>query len=604
MEKLLYLFVVAVIFLMPFTALSVSNSEPYTYFSMGYYYLYNNDLKMAKIQFKLCLESEKKPDPVIYTILSEISDMLGEKEEAEMYVTKALELDPDNEIALQFKTMFSMEKKEYEEAIIYIDRLLKKQPFNLQYLFYITEIYSVLEEDDKLIDVYIKILQINPDLIDIHLDLGYLYVKKGMLGLAKQEYQKVLEHEPENERAIFYLAYISLSEGNNNEALFYFRKLNDRDLLNDEMLKDYAVNLFIENQNPEPVLERIKNKENVNNITKAIQFFIDGNFDKAKEFFEMDIKENPDSIAGYTGLIRIAKIKKNLDMEKKWRFVLAGSYYNLHHFKKSLDEARRVKEIDPSFLENRYLMGDIYNNLGMVNEAIEEYEYFKKFSKEKGDIHIKLGLNYDEIGNHEESVNNFLLAIELFPENGELYYYLGIEYRILEDYENAVTTFRKAIELNEDNAYYYFNLGVSFERLEKIDEAIVYLDKSIQLDDTNAVALNYLGYLLADKGIRLYEAKELIEKALAKDPDNGAYLDSIGWVYYKLSEYEKAQEYLESAVKHMDVSEDENYLIYEHLGDTYNQIGLYKEAIGAWEKALQMKYVEEIQLKINRLTEK
>jgi tetratricopeptide (TPR) repeat protein len=189
----------------------------------------------------------------------------------------------------------------------------------------------------------------------------------------------------------------------------------------------------------------------------------------------------------------------------------------------------------------------------------------------------------------------------LYPEDHELYYYLGIEYRILKEYENAISAFLNATQLKDDNAYYYFNLGVSYERLGKIDDAIFYLDKSIQLDGANAMALNYLGYLLADKGIRLYEAKEFIEKALTIDPDNGAYLDSIGWVHYRLSDYGKAKEYLERAIQFMDITEEENYLIYEHLGDTYNKIGLYNEAIDAWEKALEMRFVDEIQFKIEKL---
>jgi tetratricopeptide (TPR) repeat protein len=107
--------------------------------------------------------------------------------------------------------------------------------------------------------------------------------------------------------------------------------------------------------------------------------------------------------------------------------------------------------------------------------------------------------------------------------------------------------------------------------------------------------------LLADKGIRLEEAKGLIEKALAVDPENGAYLDSIGWVYFKLLDYEKAREYLEKAVLNMDSSEEENYVIYDHLGDTYQKLGLRSKAIDAWKKALELKYMEEIRQKLENV---
>jgi tetratricopeptide (TPR) repeat protein len=601
MKKIFIIIFSFIIFLSPFSVLAVSKSDAYTYFAMGYYYLYNNELKMSKIQFKLCLAAEDNPPPALYTILAEICDMLGELDEAELYVTKALSLDPDNETALQFKALILVEKKEYEEAITYLKKLNSLQPFELKYLYYLSDVYGTMGDDDNLIETYTEILKINPELMDVHLNLGYLYTKKGLLGKAKNAYQDVLNIDSENEKALFYLTYISLSEGNSEEALLHFRKLDDKELLNDEMLQDYAANLFIENQNPEPVLNRIKNKESVNDVTKAIQYFFDDDIDKAKEHFENEVRNHPDNIVSYVGLIRIAEKNKNRDMEKKWRFVLAGSYYKLYQFEKSLEEAIRVKEMDTSFLENRYLLGDIYTNLNSIENAIVEYEYFKNHSTDKADIYIKLGLNYDEIGKHKEAAENFKQATALYPEDHELYYYLGIEYRILEEYENAASAFLRATQIKDDNAYYYFNLGVSYERLGKIDEAIFYLDKSIQIDGANAMALNYLGYLLADKGIRLFEAKELIEKALKIDPDNGAYLDSIGWVHYRLSDYGKAKEYLEQAIQFMDITEDENYLIYEHLGDTYSSLGLYNDAIEAWEKALEMRFVEEIQFKIENL---
>ena len=135
----------------------------------------------------------------------------------------------------------------------------------------------------------------------------------------------------------------------------------------------------------------------------------------------------------------------------------------------------------------------------------------------------------------------------------------------------------------------------------RIDDAIEYLDVSVTLDDSSAPALNYLGYLLADGGVRLEEARIYIEKALAIEPENGAYLDSMGWVLYRLEEYHKAIEYLEDAIQLMDVTEEENYVIYDHLGDVYYKIGMYKEAVSAWEEALELKQISDIQKKINEV---
>jgi len=585
----------------PFFAPHASSTDALTAFSMGYYFLYNDDLKKAKAQFESCVKLENDPPAILYTLLSEVADMLGQKDEAEEYSTKALEINPDDETALQFKALFLIDREAYEEAMPYLERLREKTPRNLQVLLSIAEVYGNLEKEDRLIDVYRDILLIRPDFVDVRLNLGYLYSKKGLLNRAKDQYERVLENDPENEKAIFYLTYIYLSEGNTERALFYFQKLENKELLNDEMLEDYAANLFVENQNPGPALSRISKKENTGPVTRGIELFINGDLDGAKSLFESGIQEDDNNIAAYVGLIRIAEKKGNIDMEKKWRFVLAGVLHELHNYEKALEESRRVREIDPNLLENRYLLGDIYKSLGMPEKAISEYEYFKLHSGEKGDVHIKLGMMYDGVGNHEEAVNNFLAATELFPKDADLYYYLGIEYRILKEYEKAISSFHRAVDLGGDNAYFYFNLGVSYERSGKIDAAIIYLDKSVALDNSNAVALNYLGYLLADRGIRLEEAKNLIEKALAVDPENGAYLDSIGWVYFKLYDYSRAREYLERAVQNMDLSEEENYIIFDHLGDTYHKLGMLSEAVDAWEKALELKSVDEIRMKIEQL---
>jgi tetratricopeptide (TPR) repeat protein len=574
--------------------------EAMTAFSMGYYFLYNDELDKAKAQFESCLDLLEEPPAALFTLLSEVSDMLGKKQEAEDYASLALEIDPENQTALQFKALFLMNRGAYGEALPYLERLRERKPYDLQILLSLSETYANLEQEDNLIDVYQDILLIRPDFVDVRLNIGYLYTKKGLLYKAMDEYEKVLEIDPENEKAIFYLTYIYLSEGNSEKALSYFQKLDTRELLNDDMLEDYAANLFIENQNPQPVLNRIMDMEHTGSVTRAIVLYLKGDIDDAKKLFEEGLKEDQNSIAAYVGLIRIAEDKKNVDMEKKWRFVLAGVYYDLNSYEKSLEEARKVKNIDPSFLENRYLMGDIFRGLGKTENAIQEYEYFKEHSSEKGDVYIKLGICYDDLGDHLEAVSSFQKAAELSPGNADLYYYLGIEFRVLEKYDKAISSFHKAIDLGGDNAYFYFNLGVSYERAGKIESAIRYLDRSVQLDDTNIVALNYLGYLLADEGIRLDEAKSLIEKALKVDPENGAYLDSIGWVYFKLYDYAKAKEYLEKAIQRMDVSVEENYVVYDHLGDTYRKLGLLVEAINAWEKALELKHVGEIQEKIEK----
>jgi Flp pilus assembly protein TadD len=99
----------------------------------------------------------------------------------------------------------------------------------------------------------------------------------------------------------------------------------------------------------------------------------------------------------------------------------------------------------------------------------------------------------------------------------------------------------------------------------------------------NAAALNYLGYMFADRNVKLAEAEKMIRKALEQDPGNGAYLDSLGWVQFRLGQYAEAEASLKTASE--KVPKDST--IQDHLGDVYLKMGRLKDAITAWEKSVQ-----------------
>ncbi len=145
-------------------------------------------------------------------------------------------------------------------------------------------------------------------------------------------------------------------------------------------------------------------------------------------------------------------------------------------------------------------------------------------------------------------------------------------------------------------------LGALLERSGRFGEAEVELREAIRLDPKSAEALNYLGYSLADRGERLDEALTLINDALTIDPWNGAYLDSLGWVYFKLGRLEDARGPLEHAVR--EFPNDASVL--EHLGDLYDRTGDASKARAFWQKALQApsdtpENKENLQKKLDRV---
>ena len=128
----------------------------------------------------------------------------------------------------------------------------------------------------------------------------------------------------------------------------------------------------------------------------------------------------------------------------------------------------------------------------------------------------------------------------------------------------------------------YLAVGSRCERAGDISCAKSRLQRSIDALPTNDEALNYLGYMLAERGERLEEAEEMIRKALVGEPGNGAYLDSLGWVQFRKGDYAAAEESLRAAAAAMP----EEPAVHEHLGDVYSATGRRDEALKSWQEAI------------------
>ena len=133
------------------------------------------------------------------------------------------------------------------------------------------------------------------------------------------------------------------------------------------------------------------------------------------------------------------------------------------------------------------------------------------------------------------------------------------------------------------NADVSFQYGAYLYEMGRFDEAERALRLTIELNPQHAPALNYLGYGLAERGERLDEALALVERALAVDPHNGAYLDSLGWIYFRQGKLELAREPLELAAREFPFDPT----ILDHLGDLYQRVGESELALTAWQRALE-----------------
>jgi tetratricopeptide (TPR) repeat protein len=147
--------------------------------------------------------------------------------------------------------------------------------------------------------------------------------------------------------------------------------------------------------------------------------------------------------------------------------------------------------------------------------------------------------------------------------------------------ESELAEAEKLTEGGDGAEYIHFLRGALYERQKKFERAEAEFRRVIEINPESALALNYLGYMFADQNTKLEEAVELIERALKLDPYNGAYLDSLGWAYFRLGKLELAEEYLLRALQRL--SRDPT--IHDHLGDVYFKTGRYALAEKAWERA-------------------
>jgi Tfp pilus assembly protein PilF len=121
--------------------------------------------------------------------------------------------------------------------------------------------------------------------------------------------------------------------------------------------------------------------------------------------------------------------------------------------------------------------------------------------------------------------------------------------------------------------------------------------QAVKIDSSNVLILNNYAYSLAERGINLQEALSMAKKAVKKEPKNSSYMDTIGWIYFRLGDYKKARTNIEEATK----IEDKNATLLDHLGDVYFRLGNRVKAIQLWKKAFELDSTKnEIKNKIEK----
>ena len=199
----------------------------------------------------------------------------------------------------------------------------------------------------------------------------------------------------------------------------------------------------------------------------------------------------------------------------------------------------------------------------------------------------------------KRDVYNKLLfqSLEIWPENEILLYELADYYKIKKEYEKSLKTYEKLIKIFGENDRLLFLYASNLDKLNKWEDAKNLFLKLLKKNPEDTYTLNYISYRLSLRDEELGYALKLIKKAIALDPENGYFLDTIGWVEFKRKNLKNAVFYLEKASSILPNSAE----VLDHLGDCYFKLGRKKEAIYQWERAL--KY-ENDNIIIKRISQK
>jgi len=236
-----------------------------------------------------------------------------------------------------------------------------------------------------------------------------------------------------------------------------------------------------------------------------------------------------------------------------------------------------------------YQLAETSAKAGKPQQAIAFYGKVNRQSPYFYDATIRLALNKNQIGTPEDAIRHLEDLWRQSQDNSQIVSLLASIYMQLEQFDKAAKILGAVLEHSSHNEKDYGNLlfqrAIAYERLQQWDKAEPDFRKALDISPRNPQILNYLGYSLIDRNMKLDEALDMVQKAAYMMPRDGFIVDSLGWAYYKLGRYAEAVNVLEKAVK----LRPQDAAINDHLGDAYWRAERKLEATFQWKHAIANK---------------
>ncbi|HKS75140.1 MAG TPA: tetratricopeptide repeat protein [Terriglobales bacterium] len=413
--------------------------------------------------------------------------------------------------------------------------------------------------------------------------LGYTYEQQKEYKNAIEAYRHAVELDRDNLDAIRGLAQNLMNDGQTDAALEQYKVIADA---NPEDAQTYLrmAEIYRKNGKFDLALENLKKAESMVQDSIEVPYNIaavyqaEGRYDDAIQVLQDLLKKTEKNDSAYT---QGEKNNRAVFLER-----LGMIYRDNGNDQSAVDTFRKMLPLGDDNAERGYQqMIDTYREAKQWQQATDvAKEATAKLPKSRG-LKMVYAAQLADMGQPEAGLEQVKSLLKGGPEDREVYITLSQMYSRLKRWPDAEAALDKAEQLStkdDDKEYVWFLRASSYERQKKYDEAEETFRKVLQSDPQNATALNYLGYMLADRGVKLDEALTLIKKAVDLDPANGAYLDSLGWAYFKMGKYDQAEENLVKASQRIGTDPT----VQDHLGDLYQKTGRLKLAAAHWERAV------------------
>mgnify|MGYP000334486212 FL=1 len=415
---------------------------------------------------------------------------------------------------------------------------------------------------------------------------------KYILNLKKNEFEENYKTSPDNE--IFFAIkkidnLINLwTDIEANKNIFDLNQSFSNTSLHELLILEN----FFDNNKLKKIADFIYNNEllNQNDYLFLAGFYLRlDNLEKFNEIIKTKLSNQLDKKSITTNFL----LKKDIfSQTPNLHVILSSKLYNIAiEENKTWDKSKSVQKIlletslflNPKMDIATYSLAEIYSSeslydisLRKLNKITPESYYFLAASLKKLSIK-KLLLKRDDYG------KLLFLKIKIWPENESFLYELADYYKLRKEYKKSLKIYDKLINQFPDNKRLIFLYASNLDKVNKWKQAKNLFLELLKKNPKDTYTLNYISYKLALRDEDLDYALNLIKKALTLDPENGYFLDTIGWVEFKRKNYEKSVFYLEKASTLLPNSDE----VLDHLGDCYLKLNRTNEAIYEWKKALK-----------------